>query len=72
MELPTPSNLFFSLFFGAFGTAYFIYGKKQSAYFLISGIGLLSYTFFVDDTAAIIWTGVALIIAPFILNKFFG
>ncbi len=70
--MPDPTNLFFSIFFGVLGSAYCIYGRKQNLFFVLPGIGLIIYTFFVSTTAQVIWIGVILAIVPFILTKFFG
>ncbi len=65
-------NLFFSIVFGMLGVGYTMYGRKQNdLYFILAGLGLMSYTFVVDSTAAVIWVGAVLSVIPFILSKFF-
>ena len=55
--------------FGAVGTGFFMYGKKQMDYkFLISGIILLVYPYFVSDAMNSLLIGSIITIAPFILN----
>jgi hypothetical protein len=69
--MPEPINLFFSIVFGMFGVAYVMYGKRQGdLFFILSGMGLMGYTFLVDSTAAVIWVGAALVIIPFILSRY--
>jgi len=64
-------NLFFSIVFGMLGVAYAMYGKKQGdLFFIISGMSLMSYTFLVDSTAAVIWVGAILAVIPFILSRY--
>lgn len=64
-------NLFFSIVFGMLGAAYAMYGKRRGdLFFIISGLGLMGYTFVVDSTAAVIWVGAALAVIPFILSRY--
>lgn len=65
-------DLFFSIVFGMLGVAYTMYGRKQNDfYFILAGLGLVSYTFVVDTTAEVIWVGAILAVIPFILSKYF-
>lgn len=70
MDLPDPYNLFFSIVFGMIGASYAMYGKKENFYFLLAGLLLMSYTFIFSTTVEVIWIGLTLTIAPFLLTKF--
>lgn len=60
------SSLFLAMIWGAIGTGYFIYGKKQSKYvFLMCGIGLMAFPYFISNLIAGIVIGLAMIIIPF-------
>jgi hypothetical protein len=62
--------LFFGMFFGAIGTAYMLYGKRQhSATYAVSGLLLIVYTYFFDSAWAIIPIGVVLIAAPIAVDR---
>ncbi|MEW6713177.1 MAG: hypothetical protein AB1403_25375 [Candidatus Riflebacteria bacterium] len=59
-------SLFLSMLWGAIGTGFFIYGKKQSAaLFLLCGIGLCVFPFFVGDPLISLVLGLIMCIAPF-------
>lgn len=62
--------VFFSIFFSIIGLSYFAYGKKQSAYFMVSGIILMIYPYAVSGNALLIILGVVFTALPFILDKF--
>jgi hypothetical protein len=69
--MPEPINLFFSIVFGMLGVAYAMYGKRQGdLFFILSGMGLMGYTFVVESTASVIWVGAALAVIPFILSRY--
>lgn len=60
------TSLMLSMIWGAIGTGYFIFGKKQSRFtFLICGIGLVVFPMFVSDTMVSVFLGLAMCIAPF-------
>jgi hypothetical protein len=65
-----PTNLFFSIMFGAVGMGYTAYGKKNNFYFLICGLCLMGYTFIDFTTTQVILIGIVLLIAPFLLTRF--
>lgn len=66
------TSLLISVLFGAIGTGYFIYGKKQSEYiFLIAGIILVIYPWFVTDALPSFIVGLVVSIAPFKLREYF-
>jgi hypothetical protein len=59
-------GLFLDLFFGAVGSGYLIYGKKQySAAFLVAGFILVIYPYFVSNMAVCFAIGVVVSAAPF-------
>ena len=66
-----PTNLFFSIVFGIVGMGYTAYGKKNDFFFLLSGLCLMVYTFFDLSTFATVAIGLGLMLAPFVLSKFF-
>ncbi len=60
------TSLFLTMIWGALGTGYFIYGKKQSRFtFLICGVGLMVFPFFISDLTATIVLGLVMTLAPF-------
>jgi hypothetical protein len=57
------------VFAGVLGTAYFVYGKKQSrASFMLAGAALCVYPYFVDSFWASALFGVALAAVPFFVE----
>jgi len=59
-----------SMLFGFVGMAYFMYGKKQADFeFLMSGIALMAYPYFVASAIAMGLIGVALTAAPFLAKR---
>ncbi|MEJ2508313.1 MAG: hypothetical protein P8009_02350 [Gammaproteobacteria bacterium] len=63
------SSLLLSVLFGAIGTAYFIYGKRQESYVpLFAGIGLFVFPMFISNVWLMLLTGVALSAAPFLIS----
>ena len=66
----TATSLFLSLLFGAVGTVYFIYGKKQhDVLFLITGVALAIYPYFFDNVFLILIVGAALSAVPVARHK---
>ncbi len=64
------TSLMLSVLFGAIGTGYFIYGKKQQKWVcLLAGIGLCAFPYFVSGVWASIGIGVALCAAPFLIRE---
>ncbi|MDD3147287.1 MAG: hypothetical protein PHD82_08300 [Candidatus Riflebacteria bacterium] len=60
------TSIFLAMIWGAIGTGYFIYGKKQARYvFLLCGIGLMVFPYFVSDMVASIVVGLILLFTPF-------
>lgn len=63
-------GLFLDMFFGAIGSAYLIYGKKQySTAFLICGFILLVYPYFISNMALCGTVGALVSAAPFVAQK---
>ena len=61
--------LIFSLIISSVGFAYFVYGKKTVEFlFLISGLALMIYPYFIQDLLISVIIGVLLVIAPFVLK----
>lgn len=63
------ADLVFSVIFGAIGSGYFIYGKKQghlSA--LLCGMALCVYPWFVTGTFLMVAIGILLMVAPFLIG----
>ncbi len=60
-----------SIAFGIIGWGYFSFGRKQDkTIFLLSGIGLMIFPYFIDGLQANIIVGVGLIALPFIVLKY--
>jgi len=66
-----PVLLFLGILFGAVGTGYFIYGKRQtSATYLVTGVLLMIFPYFFSSLAAVLLVGAALAAAPFVIERF--
>jgi hypothetical protein len=65
-----PTALTINIIVSIIGMAYISYGKKNSLYFVLAGIGLLVYSYFVTQVWLLVLIGMVLIILPFIINKF--
>jgi len=53
------------LIFGSIGVGYFIYGKnKANLVYRYTGIALIGYPYFIDNTWAILMVGVGLMMLP--------
>lgn len=60
-------GLFLDLFFGAIGSGYLIYGKKNfSTSFLVCGFVLVIYPYFVSNAIVCALVGVVFVAAPFV------
>lgn len=60
-------SLIVGFFIGSVGLAYMIYGKKSSNFlFLIDGLIMMIYPYFVDNTALSLVIGLILAVVPFI------
>jgi hypothetical protein len=59
------ANLWWGMLFGAIGTGYCVYGKRQSAPIpLLCGIGLLVFPWFVSNAWIMVLVGAALMAIP--------
>lgn len=60
-----------SILFSIFGLAFFRYGKRQSApRFLVLGMLLMSFTYFVDSITWTVIIGIGLLTAPLVMHAF--
>jgi len=67
--MPAPAQLFIGLIAGAVGIAYFVYGKKNSRFApMMAGVALCVYPYLVESALWLCVIGLALIIAPFLLD----
>jgi len=63
--LPNSTTLILGLIFGSIGVGYFIYGKnKANLVYRYTGIALIGYPYFIDNTWAILMVGVGLMMLP--------
>lgn len=63
-------TLFLGLVFGAIGTGFFIYGKKQhDAVILLTGVALAIYPYFFDNVWLVLLIGAALSAVPIARSK---
>jgi hypothetical protein len=66
-------DLLLGLIFGAIGSGYLVYAKKQySAVFAIAGAALILYSYFMTNIVAIVLTGAVLAAAPFAWERWSG
>lgn len=64
--------LLFGFFISMVGLGYFIYGKKSLEFsFLISGLILMVYPYFIRDLVLSIFIGLILSMLPFVVKRFF-
>lgn len=64
------ATLLWGMLFGSIGTGYFIYGKKQQKFVpLISGLGLIGYTFVISNPVEIVGIGAALMALPYFVRR---
>ncbi|MCI5189417.1 MAG: hypothetical protein D3905_06395 [Candidatus Electrothrix sp. AS4_5] len=62
----TPAQLFWGMMFGAIGSGFFIYGKKQSAFIpLGTGILLFVFPYFITNIYLMLLVGFALMAVPY-------
>ena len=63
--MPTPGMLALNLFLGAFGLAYFVYGKKNGAIVpLMCGVCLMIFPYFISGLVPLLLVGLILILLP--------
>ena len=64
-----PASLFIGILAGAFGVAYFVYGKKQTRIVpMVSGVLLCVYPYFFESVLWLVVIGAALVAAPFLID----
>ena len=65
-------SIIFSLFISSIGLAYFMYGKKAPELsFLLFGVALMVYPYFVHNLILSIFIGLLLCALPFITKRMF-
>ncbi len=63
------SSILWSMFIGSIGFGYFLYGKNtQNFVWLISGVAMMAYTWFVPGFLLSFIIGVILMLIPFFLR----
>jgi hypothetical protein len=63
------SSIVWSMFFGAIGVGFFIYGRKQKRLVpFISGIALMVVPYFIEGTGAMVAVCVAFIALPYFVR----
>ena len=68
--MPTGTQLFIAILAGAVGTAYFVYGKKQSKLSaMLAGAGLCIYPYFFGRTLELCAIGAVLMAVPFFFEN---
>lgn len=66
-------SLLLGLVFGAIGSGYLVYAKKQySAAFALPGAALILYSYFLSSVAATVIVGALLAAAPFAWERWSG
>ena len=64
-------TFFFGVLFGAVGTGYLVYAKRQySAMFAIFGALLCIFPYFISNVVLTLLVGAALSAAPFLIQRF--
>lgn len=62
----TPAQLFWGMMFGAIGTGFFIYGKKQNAFVpLGTGLLLCVFPYFITNIYLMLLVGFILMAVPY-------
>ena len=63
------NSLIVGIIAGAIGVGYFIYGKRQAKFTpLLAGVLLCIYPYFTDSLLWLSVIGVALVVAPFLVD----
>ena len=63
------NGLIVGIFTGALGMAYIVYGRRQARFApLVAGVALCAYPYFVDGWAWQLAIGIALAVAPFVID----
>lgn len=67
---PGMNELAVGLIAGVFGTAYFVYGKRQMKIApMVCGVALCVYPYFTDNLAWLCVIGALLLAVPFVTNR---
>jgi hypothetical protein len=62
----TPAQLFWGMLFGAIGSGFFIYGKKQNAFVpLATGLLLCVFPYFITNVYLMLLVGCLLMAVPY-------
>ena len=63
------SNLFLSLFISTVGLAYLVYGRKRQSFpFILAGLALMGFSYFLDSFLLSALIGFVLAVAPFFVR----
>lgn len=63
------SSILWGVLFGSIGAGYTLYGKKQRALLpFLSGLALMLFPYFIQNTYLLVLVGAALAAAPFIFR----
>ena len=63
--MPTPAMLALNQLLGAFGLAYFVYGKKNGALVpLVCGVCLMIFPYFISGVVPLLLVGLVLVVLP--------
>jgi hypothetical protein len=69
-NLPSSTDLIIGLLFGSIGMGYFMYGKNTSkVVFRYTGVALMVYPYFIENTIAVLAVGVALMFLPKLIDR---
>lgn len=65
----TPGQLFWGIMFGAVGSGYFIYGKKQQQFVpLCTGMVLCVFPYFIFNIYLMLLVGFVLMLIPYFIK----
>lgn len=71
--MPGAEQLFIGIVAGAFGMGYIVYGRRQAKLSaVIAGVLLCVYPYFVDSLFWLIVVGVVLLVAPFVIERYWS
>jgi hypothetical protein len=63
------AGLLWGVLFGSIGLGYFIYGRRQkSPIAFVCGLLLMGYSYFIDNTFAIVAIGCVLMAVPYFIR----
>jgi hypothetical protein len=63
------AGLLWGVLFGSIGLGYFIYGRRQkSPVALVCGLLLIGFSYFIDNTYAIVAVGAVLVAIPYFVR----